>query len=308
MGTVDLNDLGVFVAVVEAASFSLAAQRLGIPKSSVSRAIVRLEDAVSVAILHRTTRRVAPSTAGQRLYERVRAQVASLRESAGELPDLEEALSGRLRVTTAADFDPQLLSQVIGRFVDRHPAIEVELHLTNEFVDLVAGGFDLALRFATRRLRDSTLTARKLAESQLELFAAPSYLERRGTPRAPRDLASHDWVVFHNARRFRLVGPGRSVEVAPRGRIHCNNMMFVRAAIVAGYGIGGLTPHAVESERSAGKLIRVLPQWSSPISEMWAVWPGRRKAPRKVAVFLEILLEVLRSMDKTLVTGQARRR
>jgi DNA-binding transcriptional LysR family regulator len=229
--------------------------------------------------------------------------VASLRESAGELPELEEALSGTLRVTTVADFDARLLSQVIGRYVDRHPRIEVELHLTNQYIDLVAEGVDLALRFATKRFNDSTLTARRLASSPLELYAAPIYLQRRGTPRTPRDLDSHDWVVFNHARRFRLVGPGKSVEIAPRGRIHCNNMTFVVAAIAAGYGLGGLTPHAADAEIDAGKLVRVLPQWTSPISDMWAVWPGRRKAPRKVTAFLDVLLEVLRSMDKVFVAG-----
>jgi DNA-binding transcriptional LysR family regulator len=303
MGTIDLNDLGVFVTVVEAASFSLAAQRLGIPKSSVSRAIARLEEVVGVSLLHRTTRRVAPSTAGQRLYDRVRSQIASLRESAGELPQLEDALAGRLRVTTAADFDAQLLSQVVGRMVDRHPAIEVELHLSNEFVDLVGGGFDLALRFATRRFRDSTMTARKLAASPFELFAAPSYLKRRGTPRTPRDLANHDWVVFNNARHFHMTGPSsdKVVEIAPRGRILCNNLTFARAAIVAGYGIGGLTPYNVHAQLDAGTLVRVLPQWSSHISNLWAVWPGRRKAPRKVTAFVEILLEVLGTREKVLL-------
>src|SRR6185295_11403085 len=133
MATIALDDLGVFVSVVETASFSRAASRLGLPKSSVSRAIARLENATGAPVLYRTTRQVALSTAGRALYERVRSQIASLRDATSDL-------SG-------------FFADVVDRFMGRYPAVEVDLRLTNEYVDLVGEGIDVALRFATRRLK-----------------------------------------------------------------------------------------------------------------------------------------------------------
>ena len=151
MGQVDLNDLGVFVTVVEAGSFSAAAERLGLPKSSVSRAIARLEEAIGVRTLHRTTRQIALSSAGRALYEKVRGEVASLRSSVGGLPELAEQPAGVVRVTAVVDLSG-FLGDVVTRYVERYPAAQVDLHLTNSYVDLVKEGID-ADRHSTRRSR-----------------------------------------------------------------------------------------------------------------------------------------------------------
>ena len=292
MGTVDLNDLGVFVAVVETASFSKAAARLGVPKSSVSRAIARLEDAMGVRVLHRTTRRVAPSTAGAALHESIAGQIASLRRSVGELPEMRDEPSGRLRVTAVSDFG-EVMAEVVARYVSRYPGVDVDLRFTNAYVDLVAEGIDVALRFARKRLQDSSFTARKLCPDALVLHASPSYLARRGTPRTPRDLDGHDWVTFEHAQELRLEGPDATTVVKPKGRILCDNMAFQRAALVRGCGIGALPPYLTMAEVAAGQLVRVLPKWSFPVSHLWAVWPGSRKVPRKVSAFLDIVVETL---------------
>jgi len=297
MGTIDLNDVGVFVTVVEAASFSRAASRLGLPKSSVSRAVTRLEEAMGARVLHRTTRQVSLSTAGTALYERVRAQVTSLRHAVGDLPELQEEPSGRLRVTAVADIGEWLVD-VVARFVKRYSAVEVDLHLTNEYVDLVAARIDVALRFSTKRLASSSLTARKLAASSLQLFAAPSYLAVHGTPRTPRDLESHEWVIYDRAQRFRLVGPEAAVTVVPRGRIISDSMTFQCAALVRGCGLGALSPDLGDPETARGNLVRVLPKWSSPISSLWALWPGSRRVPRKVSAFLELVADSVKSWPR----------
>jgi len=294
MGTVDLNDLSMFVAVVETASFTAAAGRLGLPKSSVSRAIARLEDAMGVRVLHRTTRKVAPSTAGKALYEKVRAEIAALRRSVRELPELEEEPSGRVRVTASLNFET-FLAEVVARFVSRYRAVEVDLRITNDQVDLVAAGIDLALRFSTKRLKDSSLNARKLGPAGVQLFASPSYLARCGTPRTPRELDRHEWVVFRPATELRLEGDGPAATIVTRGRIVCDDMAFVRAALVNGCGIGYLDAPFAESDVAAGKLVRILPRWSSPISNLWAVWPGARQLPRKVAAFLDLVVETLQT-------------
>jgi len=294
MGTIDLNDLNVFVTVVETASFSGAAKRLALPKSSVSRAIARLEDATGVRALHRTTRQVSLSAEGKALYEKVRGDITALRRSVGELPELDEQPSGRMRVTSVVDMS-EFFADVVARFVNRYPAVEVDLHLTNAYVDLVADGIDLALRFATKRLKDSTLNARKLYPSYVQLFASPSYLARRGVPRTPRDLEQHDWVVYKPAPEFRIEGGGPPTDVVTHGRIACDNFTFLRAALVNGCGIGFLGSFHSDADVAAGRLVRVLPKWSSPISSFWAVWPGPRQPPPKVSEFIDLLLETVKA-------------
>jgi DNA-binding transcriptional LysR family regulator len=294
MATIDLNDLSVFVTVVETASFSEAARRLGLPKSSVSRAIARLEDAIGARALHRTTRKVAPSTAGGALYDRVRADVASLRRSLDDLPERSEEPSGRIRVTAAIDL-ADMLAEVSERLTVRHSAVGLDLILTNDYVDLVADSIDLALRFSTKGLKDSSLNAKKLCPSRMQLFASPTYLARKGTPRAPRDLADHDWVVYGPLTEYRIASGGSSVTVSTHGRVHANDFGFVRAAVGRGAGLGFLGLYQAETDLAAGRLVRVLPSWSCHVSNLWAIWPGARSPSRKVAAFLDILGDVLAS-------------
>lgn len=220
MGTIDLNDLSVFVSVVDAGSFSKAADRLRVRKSSVSRAITRLEEALGGRILHRTTRRLALSTQGRALYDKVRNDVLSLKRSLGELPELEVEPSGRIKVTCALNCEP-FLAEIVARFVSRYESIEVELRLSNDYVDLVAEGIDLALRFSTTRLKGASLTARKICPSTMHLYASPAYAARRGLPRSPRDLEGHDMVLYSRKTDLHLVGSlgGRAPATTTRRRL-----------------------------------------------------------------------------------------
>jgi DNA-binding transcriptional LysR family regulator len=231
MGTIDFNDLSVFALVVETGSFSAAAARLGAPKSTVSRAIVRLEEATDVHLLHRTTRKVTLSTAGKALYEKVHAEIASLRHAVGEMPTQEDAPSGRICITSVVDM-ADFFAEVVTRFVTRHPAVEVDLRLTNDNVDLVAAGIDLALRFSTVRFKDSSLNAKVLCSNDVELYASPSYLARKGIPRTPADLEGHEWVVYRRKVELRLEKGRQSFVVVTRGRITCDDFTFLRAALV----------------------------------------------------------------------------
>lgn len=294
MGTIDLDDVGAFVAVVETGSFSAAATRLGVRKSSVSRAIARLEEGTNAALLHRTTRKVTVSTAGKAFYERVHAEIASLRHAVDDMPSLEDALSGCVRVTSVVDM-ADFFADVVTRFVERHPAAEVDLRLTNDNVDLVAEGIDLALRFSTVRFKDSSLNAKKLGDNGVELFASPTYLARKSAPRTPADLERHDWVVYRRKTELRLEKGRHAIVVATRGRITCDDFTFLRAALVRGCGIGYLGAYQAEGDVAGGRLVRVLPDWTSPTSSLWAVWPGPRRLSRKTAAFLESVRETIRS-------------
>lgn len=290
----DLERLSVFVAVADTASFSLAAKKLGVPKSTVSRRIARLEQDLGVALLHRTTRHVALTTAGRGLYDRAAPALRALREAAGDLPEQDDEPAGLVRLTAPVDAGTLFLADVLARFVRRHPRVRLDVHLTNRVVDLVGEGFDLALRASHGRMRDSTLVFRRVAMAISRLFAAPAYLANRGTPRSPADLAGHDWVVFRPAPRgLRLEGPGEVFPVTPSGPIVCDDFFFLREALVGGAGIAFASELLVAEDVEAGRLVRVLPAWGIPSGTLSLVWPATRHLPRKVAALRDFVLESL---------------
>lgn len=288
-----LDDLAVFVAVARAASVSRAAAKLQLPKSSVSRALVRLEASLNRKLVHRTTRQLRLSDAGEALLTQAEPLVAGLGETLSLAPDAETP-SGLLRITCTIDFGATVIADLVARFVARYPAVKVEVNLSNGIVDLVSGGFDLGVRFSTKqRLRDSTLVARRVGQLYTRLVAAPSYLARRGTPRSPEDLRDHDWVTYGGAGALSL-GMGRNQQrVAIRGRIRCDDMFFIRAAVRAGAGIGLLPWFLAEPELSAGTLQAVLPKLQLPSGSVWIVHPPARNLPAKVSAFRDLVVEAL---------------
>ena len=292
MGTIDLGLLPAFIAVADAASFSGAAARLGIPKSSVSRQVAALERALDATLFHRTTRRVALSTAGAALRERVGPGVAALQASIAQIAEGHDEPRGRLRITAPVDIGTTVLANVLARLTARHPAVEVDLRLSNTQVDLVAEGVDAALRIALRPLRDSALVARRMATIALRLYAAPAYLARRGVPRSLDELAGHAWLDFGPRGRTQLVGPGREAVTAPSPAIACDDMSCMRELVRHGAGIGALSSFLVERDIAAGELVAVLPRWSVPSGALWLLRHAGA-VPRKVEVFDQLLRDAL---------------
>src|SRR5919201_6932989 len=191
----DLKLVSIFEAVARTSSFSAAAKALGIPKSSASRGVARLENQLGVQLLFRTTRHVSLTAAGTALYDRATPLLRSMKAALGEVPEREEEPSGTLRVTAPVDLGVLFLAEVVTRYTARYPAVSADLHLTGRIVDLVGEGFDVALRVASR-LEDSSLIVRRAAPIVLQMFASPHYLARRGTPRSEDELDEHDWIVF----------------------------------------------------------------------------------------------------------------
>jgi DNA-binding transcriptional LysR family regulator len=294
MATPDLNHLAVLVAVGHHGSFTAAARALGVPKSTVSRAIAGLEDDMGVRLVHRTTRQVSLSTAGAALYERAAPALSTLRAALGELPDLEDEPSGTLRVTANVDFGTTILADIITRFTARYPGVRVDVWLTNTVIDLVAEGVDVAFRiWRAPRLGDSSLFAQKLITMGFHLFASPTYLARRGTPRTPTDLADHDAVSFRDIVP-RMTGPGGTVVLDRPPRFLCDDMFFARELLRTGAGIGILPTFLADPDVAAGLLVRVLPRWDMPVGNMWLVSPSARHLSRKVKAFRAMALETLR--------------
>lgn len=289
----DLNRIAVFAKVVEAGSFTAAATALGVRKSSVSRSVAALEADLGIRLLQRTTRRLSLTDAGRAYHERARDALAALEEARGAAASLGAEPRGLVRVTAPVDFADDLAA-VTGPFLRAHPGVRVDVLLTARYVDLVKEGFDLAVRAGA--LADSSLLARKLGDTELGLFASPAYLEAAGRPRRLSDLAAHECVLYRAggpAATWRLAGPRGEEEVSVRGRVDTDEMAFVRAMLLAGFGVALAPLPVLAPLLEAGELERVLPRYARRSTPVHVVWPSRRFEPAAVALFRDALAEAL---------------
>ena len=241
----DLNHVAVFARVVELESFTAAAKQLGLPKSSVSRTVTRLEEELGVRLLQRTTRKLHLTEAGQAYFERARVALSGLEEAASAATNMSAEPRGTVRLSAPADIGVLNLADVVARFVRKFPLVHVELSFSSRYVDLVAEGFDLALRAG--KLSDSTLIARRIGSDSLGIFASANYLRKRGRPKSLAELAQHDCVLFRGKNgkcEWRLTGPDGEERVTVRGPVNADEMAFVQQAVAAGLGIAVVTPSA----------------------------------------------------------------
>jgi DNA-binding transcriptional LysR family regulator len=266
----------------------------------LSRAVATLEAQLGLTLFQRTTRRVAATDAASALYDRVASHVAAVDASFSDLPDAEASPSGTLRVATTADFGAMVLAEIVARFTQRYPRVHVEARLATTMVDLVKENIDVAIRFASKPLRDSTLVARKIGRVASCLYASPYYVARRGTPRTPADLREHDWVDFIGSPPLRLrdgtrrakIGPGAKVDVATR--VSADSFWFIRETLKAGGGIGQLPSFLADPDVVAGHLVPVLPRWVALAGPVYLVHPASKHVPPRVDAFRDLLIELLR--------------
>jgi DNA-binding transcriptional LysR family regulator len=280
----DYDLLAIFSAVAEAKSFSKAALRLGIAKGTVSRAITDLEKLLRTELVHRTTHSVALSTSGTALYERTAKHLRALDEAIGHLPEPGARPSGVLRLTAPAAFGAVMLPEVIAQFTLRYPEVSFDLHITNATVDLIAQGFDLAIRSVHVGIRQSMFTMRRLGDVVGGFYAAPSYLARRGPPKAI--TSDHDWVLLAAAvQRWKL----RRDQV----RFVCDDFTFMRELASEGAGVTFLPNYFAAPYVRSGKLEQVTIASRSLTVPLYMVYPSRGQVSRKVIAFRDFLTEWL---------------
>lgn len=297
---VDLNRVGVFLRVVELQSFTAAAEALGLPKSSVSRSVARLEESLGVQLLQRTTRAVQLTDAGRLYFEEASRALGALEQAQATLSQLDSRPQGAVRITAPADLGSQVLAPIAARFVRRTPGITLEFLLTARLVNLVEEGVDLAVRAGA--LRDSSLISRRVNGLDAWLFASPAYLDARGSPASLEDLASHDCVLFRPRRgqaEWTLMGPAGETRVTVKGPVAGDDFGFLREAVLAGAGIGLLPAVHCEQEVSRGRLVRLLSAYTGPSAPLHVVWPPSRHVPKRVMVVREWLVKSLGAIDPT---------
>ncbi len=288
----DLNDLRVFERVAALRSFSAAARALGLPKSSVSRGVARLEAGLGARLLQRTTREVVLTEPGRLLQERCAEIMAQVAGAAAQVAGLAGEPRGLLRVSAGIGFGINVLSELLPRFLDRHPGISLSLDLTSRLVDLVGEEVDVAIRLGP--MPDSRLVARRLGAMRRFLCAAPGYLERRGTPRTLDDLRGHDTVEMPGGdgrpRPWVFTAAGGEtavIEVPPR--LTVNDAVTIQRLVLNGAGLGVLSGYLCAPGIAAGHLVRLFPEWALPPVEVSVVFPSNRELSPAVRAFVDFL-------------------
>lgn len=297
--SLDVNDLLLFVRVAECGSFSRAAERLNLPKSTVSRRIAALERRLGERLLQRTTRQLRITEWGEAVLGHACELAAGVDEVLALASNRRQQPGGRLRVTMPGDLANQVLASAIARFVDDFPAVALELDLSPRRVDLVAEGFDLAIRIGALA-DDASLVARRIAQFRLGLFAAPQYLARfapieqpeqlramHGLALAAREGDERPWLLTRDADGQRWQG-------RPARLTQANSPDLLVALAAQGAGVTGAADFYVEAQVRSGALVRVLPAWCLPPETAWGVYPGRRLVPSRTRVFLEAMADALK--------------
>jgi DNA-binding transcriptional LysR family regulator len=287
----DLNDLRVFVRVVDRGGFAVAARELGVPTSTVSRTIARLETSTGTRLLHRTPRSVRATSEGRAVYASVSEAVGTLERAAHALEPATRGPKGVLRLTAPPEIGAAFLADVVVAFGERYPLVHVDLCLTNRAVNLVDEGFDVAVRAATR-LADSTLVARKLGELEHALYASPRYIEGHGAPSAPSDLADHRCIVFRGkalAKTWTLRDDKETIEVPVRARMGGDDFSYLRAAVIAGGGIALMPRLVCANDEAAGRIVRVLPRFEARGAGLYVLYPSAAHVPARVTAFRDFV-------------------
>ncbi len=288
-----LTDIAIFVKVVELSSFTAAAEALESSQPVVSKAVTRLEEKLGARLLNRTTRRLSLTEAGAELYRRSARALQEIENAKHEVARFQTEPRGTLRLAAPMSFSILHLGPFIHDFLQQYPGVSVELNMSDQQVELVDAGYDLALRIG--HLTDSSLVARKITPCRQVMCASPTYLERHGTPERPEDLLEHNCIVYSylsTPREWRLTDADGETHVVPvNGTLHSNNGLVNRAAAVAGAGIVLLPTFYIGEEMKSGALQQVLADFKPPEIDVHAVYPERRNLMPKVRAFIDALVE-----------------
>lgn len=283
----DLGDVRTFLEVADAGGVSPAARRLGVSKSTVSRRLARVEQALGVQLLSRTTHGAVLTEAGATFREHA-ARIATELDSAQEAISPAGELRGLLRIAAPLSFGPMHLAPVFAELARRHPLLHVHAAYSDRFVDLVGEGFDAAVRLGF--LPDSSLVAGRICVMPGKYVASPSYIATHGAPKTPDDLPSHE-ALLQGTEIWRFVNGGKPILRRPRGRFKADNGDALLAAALVGLGVAALPDLMVAPHVASGALAHVLTDYPPPDAGLYVVRPPGDLPPRKVRALTDILLE-----------------
>ena len=286
------GDIAVFVRVVEAGSFTAAADKLGLSQSAVSKCVNRLEERMGTRLLNRSTRKLSLTEAGAALHAHGLRAISEMEQAELEVARLQTEPRGVLRVNAPMSFGLLHIAPAVNDFLQRYPALTLDLQLDDRLVELVEEGFDCAVRI--KALTDSTLVAKKLAPCRQVVCAAPEYLAAHGTPRTPQELKAHRCLIYTyrgKPREWEFSGPrAESISVTVSGPLHSNSGLASREAALRGGGILNIPTFYVGDDLRAKRLVALLTDYTPlPEINIYAVYPERRNLSPKVRAFVDFL-------------------
>ena len=285
-----LNSMSIFVEVVKGQSFTAAAEKTDYSRAQVSKSVNQLEAYLGTRLLNRTTRRISLTETGRIYYERCKAILNDIDEVEGIASEQTSTPHGRLTISAPTSFGTLHLNEAIPEYMKQYPQVQISLSLADRFIDVVAEGFDLAIRIA--ELEDSSLIARKIAPCKRVFCASPDYLNKFGTPKVPQDLAIHQCLIYSNELKpdtWILHGPNGTESIKVNGPICTDNGDILKAAAISGLGVTLLPTFIAGPDLAAGRLKQVLPDYCPPEISIYIVFPSRRYLSAKVRTFVDFL-------------------
>ena len=285
-----LNAISVFCKVIETQSFTQAANQQNISVAMASKLVSQLEEHLKTRLLQRTTRKIVPTEAGMLYYQRCQAILLDLSEADSSISNMATSLQGNLLISVQRDFGLLYISPNLSKFIELHPNLHVEIEFEDKRVDLVAEGYDLALRIGY--MQDSSLVARKISSSPMHFVASPSYLEARGTPLTPDDLEYHQGLLYKsslNQVHWQSTKANQIQRYKIQSKVVSNNGMALLEMTKAGLGISNSPSFFVKDALASGELVEILSEYKQKPLDIYVVYPNRRHLPAKVRAFIEFL-------------------
>ena len=285
-----LNAISVFCKVIETQSFTQAANQQNISVAMASKLVSQLEEHLKTRLLQRTTRKIVPTEAGMLYYQRCQAILLDLSEADSSISNMATSLQGNLLISVPRDFGLLYISSNLPKFIELHPNLHVEIEFEDKRVDLVAEGYDLALRIGY--MQDSSLVARKISSSPMHFVASPSYLEARGIPLTPDDLEYHQGLLYKsslNQVHWQSTKANQIQRYKIQSKVVSNNGMALLEMTKAGLGISNSPDFFVKDALASGELVEILSEYKQKPLDIYVVYPNRRHLPAKVRAFIEFL-------------------
>ena len=285
-----LNAISVFCKVIETQSFTQAANQQNISVAMASKLVSQLEEHLKTRLLQRTTRKIVPTEAGMLYYQRCQAILLDLSEADSSISNMATSLQGNLLISVPRDFGLLYISPNLPKFIELHPNLHVEIEFEDKRVDLVAEGYDLALRIGY--MQDSSLVARKISSAPMHFVASPSYLEARGTPLTPDDLEYHQGLLYKsslNQVHWQSTKANQIQRYKIQSKVVSNNGMALLEMTKAGLGISNSPSFFVKEALASGELVEILSEYKQKPLDIYVVYPNRRHLPAKVRAFIEFL-------------------